>query len=250
MYRSAAMAQFAVHLPGTLRTLHRYGKFGIKVAIQAAGVDIRLHVGRHGEDEGAVRGFSAGAGLVLKMRQLQVHVAVGSVRMNAPAGLEHFNIAVHSVQVFHGFDARNAQRAVHRADMLDPRPARNAASASAGSPSRSFCTSTLPSFFTRTWSFTKPCKPARCASAGYEGFGELTSRFWKLSGSSATPPRNVISKFMSQLSSQSVLASEEAGISVGIDDAGPGPLEKDTASKPFSFNRLLRRSTCSRMSDS
>src|SRR5229473_4693308 len=125
MYRSAAMAQFAVHLPGTLRTLHRYGKFGIKVAIQAAGVDIRLHVGRQGEDEGAVRGFSAGAGLVLKMRQLQVHVAVGSVRMNAPAGLEHFNIAVHSVQVFHGFDARNAQRAVHRADMLDPRPARN-----------------------------------------------------------------------------------------------------------------------------
>jgi len=34
-----------------------------------------------------------------------------------------------------------------------------------------FCTST-PSFFTRTWSFTKPAKPARCASAGYEGFGE------------------------------------------------------------------------------
>ena len=64
------------------------------------------------------------------------------------------------------------------------------------------------------------------------------------------PPRNVISKFTSQLSSQSVLVSEGAGISVGIDEPDPGPLEKDTASKPFSVNLLLRRSICSRMSDS
>src|SRR5712671_3920687 len=91
MYRSAAMAQFAVHLPGTLRTLHRYGKFGIKVAIQAPSFDIRLHVGRHGEDERTVRSFGGGAGFVLKMRQLQVHVAVGGGRMNAPAGLEHLD---------------------------------------------------------------------------------------------------------------------------------------------------------------
>src|SRR6202158_6079685 len=39
-----------------------------------------------------------------------------------------------------------------------------------------------------------PCKPARCASAGYEGFGRLMSRFWKSSGSSVMPPLNVFFK--------------------------------------------------------
>src|ERR1700686_5089468 len=59
------------------------------------------------------------------MRQLQMHVAVGGMRMNVSAGLEDFDITVYRVQVFHGFNARNAQRAVHRADMLDARAVRN-----------------------------------------------------------------------------------------------------------------------------
>ncbi len=59
------------------------------------------------------------------MRQLQAHIAVGGVRMNAPAGLKDFDVAIHGVQVFHGFDSGNAQRAVHRADMLDAGAVRN-----------------------------------------------------------------------------------------------------------------------------
>ncbi len=119
------MAQFPMHFPGTLGTLHRDREFGKEVSIQAASFDIRLHVGRHGENERTVRRFGEGAGLDRKMCQLQVHVAVGGVRMDASARFKHFDIAVHGVQVFHGFDPGDAQRAVHRADMLDARPVRN-----------------------------------------------------------------------------------------------------------------------------
>src|SRR5882762_8328441 len=35
------------------------------------------------------------------MRQLQVHIAVGGVRMNVSAGLEDFDITVYRAQVFH-----------------------------------------------------------------------------------------------------------------------------------------------------
>ncbi len=119
------MSQFAMHLPGPLGTLHRNRQFGKEVSIQAASFDVRLHVGRHGQNQRAVRRFSGGAGLLRKTRQLQVDVAVGSVRMDAPAGLKHFDITVYRVQIFHGFNAGNAQRAVHRADMLDARTVRN-----------------------------------------------------------------------------------------------------------------------------
>jgi hypothetical protein len=70
MNRSAAVAQFAVHLPGTLVTLHRDGEFGREISIQAASFDIRLHVGWHSENERTIRSFCEGAGLVGKMRQL------------------------------------------------------------------------------------------------------------------------------------------------------------------------------------
>src|SRR5713101_8606230 len=125
MDRSAAAAQFAVYLPGTLGALHGYREFGIKVAIQAASVDVRLHFGWHCEDQGTVCGFRESADLVLKTRQFQVHIAVGAVRVDASAGFKHFDVAVHGVQVFHGFDAGNAQRAVHRADVLDAGAVRN-----------------------------------------------------------------------------------------------------------------------------
>src|SRR5712692_5285543 len=125
MNRSAAAAQSAMHFPGTLAALHRYWEFGREVSIQTASFDIRLHVGWHGEDEGTVCGFRCGAGFVWKMRQLQVHIAVGGVGMNVSAGLKDFDVAVHGVQVFHGFDAGNAQRAVHRADVLDAGAVRN-----------------------------------------------------------------------------------------------------------------------------
>src|SRR6266576_2161985 len=125
MNRSAAAPQFAMYLPGPLGTLHRNGEFGKEVSIEAASFDIRLQVGRHGQYQRAVRRFSGGAGLVRKTRQLQVDVAVGGVRMNAPASFKHFDITVYRAQVFHGFNTGNAQRTVHRADMLDARAVRN-----------------------------------------------------------------------------------------------------------------------------
>src|SRR5260370_12146170 len=125
MDRSATAAQSAMHFSGTLATLHRYWEFGREVSIQAASFDIRLHVGGHGEDEGTVCGFRCHARLARKMRQLQVHMSVGGVCMNVSAGLKDFDVAVQGVQVFHGFDAGNAQRAVHRADVLDVGAVRN-----------------------------------------------------------------------------------------------------------------------------
>src|SRR5467141_364335 len=125
MNRSASLPQFAMHLPGPRGTLQRNREFGKEVSIQAASFDIRLQVGRHGQNQRAVRRFNGSAGLFRKPRQLQMDVAVGGVRMDAPAGLKHFDITVYRVQVFHGFNAGNAQRAVHRADMLDARAVRN-----------------------------------------------------------------------------------------------------------------------------
>src|SRR6267378_3009857 len=125
MNRSAAVPQFAMHLPGPLGTLHHNRELGKEVSIQAASFDIRLQVGRHGQYQRAVRRFSGCAGLVRKMRQLQVDVPVGGVSMNAPASFKHFDITVYRVQVFHGFNTGNAQRTVHRADMLEARAVRN-----------------------------------------------------------------------------------------------------------------------------
>ncbi len=97
MNGSAAAPQFAVHFPGTLGAFHGDREFGIEVSIQAPSFHVCLHVGWHGKDQGTVGSFRCGPGLVLQMRQLQVHIAIGGVRMDAPAGLEHFNIAVHGV---------------------------------------------------------------------------------------------------------------------------------------------------------
>src|SRR5438270_4700924 len=125
MNRRPAAAQLAVHLPGTLGALHRDGELGREVSIQAARFDVRLHVGRDSEDEGAIGSFPRRTGLIGKTRQFQPHVAVDGVRVDAPAGLEDFDIAVYGVQVFYRVYAGDAQRAVHGADMLDARAVRN-----------------------------------------------------------------------------------------------------------------------------
>src|SRR5260370_9169806 len=59
------------------------------------------------------------------------------------------------------------------------------------------------------------------------------------------PPLNLISKLVSQFSSQSVLASGGVGASRKGEVVGSAPTEKDTAGNPFSVSLLLRRSTCS-----
>ena len=101
------------------------GKLGEKVSVQTAGLEIGLGVGRHGEDEGTIRGFGGRAGFFLEPRQLEADVAVGGVRVNASAGFEDFDVAIHGVQIFHGLDARDAQGAVHGAEMLDAGAVRN-----------------------------------------------------------------------------------------------------------------------------
>src|SRR6267154_2382137 len=125
MHRRPTTAQFAMYFARSLGTLHRHGQFRMKISVQAASFDIRLHIGRHGKDERAVGSLRGGADLVGKMRQLQVHIAVGGVRVNGSAGLKYLDIAIHGVQVFHVFDARNAQRSIYRADVLDTRAMRN-----------------------------------------------------------------------------------------------------------------------------
>src|SRR5260370_17845360 len=97
----------------------------MKVSIQAARLDIRLHIGWHGKDERAVCSLRTGADLVGEMRQLQMHIVVVGERVKGSSSLEYFDVAVHGVQVFHVFDAGNAQRSIHRADVLDARTVRN-----------------------------------------------------------------------------------------------------------------------------
>src|SRR5260370_27828763 len=59
------------------------------------------------------------------------------------------------------------------------------------------------------------------------------------------PPRNLISRLLSQLSSQSILGSGEVGASDRGRIGGPASREKGAGGNPFSINLLLRRSTCS-----
>src|SRR6266705_3414724 len=97
----------------------------MKISIQAASFDVRLHIGWHSKDQRAVGGLRSGASFVGKVRQLQVHIAVGGVRVNGSSSLEYFDVAIHGVQVFHVFDAGNSQRSIHRADVFDARAVRN-----------------------------------------------------------------------------------------------------------------------------